>query len=42
MVKAIEAFFILAALGRDAIADPASTNCEVIVILHFFALFVFN
>ena len=42
VVKAIEAFFILAALGRDAIADPASTNCEVIVILHFFALFVFN
>ena len=42
VVKAIEAFFILAALGRDAIADPASTNCEVIVILQFLFLIDLN
>ena len=35
VVKAIEAFLILAALARDAIADPASTNCEVFADFHF-------
>ena len=42
VVKAIEVFLILAALGRYAIADPASTNCEVIVILHFLFLIDLN